>query len=117
MTRQCLEKCAFADLHVFPYSRRPGTPADSMPGQCTRAVKDRRAHEAAALMERLRRDYRESCVGQKLAVLFESASEGRCTGHSDTYMPVSVAGEGLRGELRDVLITAAESDGLRGILL
>ncbi len=117
VTLQFLEKCAFADLHVFPYSRRPGTPADSMPGQCTRTVRERRAHEAAALMERLRRDYRESCVGRTLTVLFESASEGRCTGHSDTYMPVSVEGEGLRGELRDVLVTAAEGDGLRGVLV
>ena len=112
-----LETCAFADLHIFPYSRRPGTPADSMPGQCTRAVREHRAREAAAVMERLRREYRESCVGQTLPVLFESEAGGRCTGHSDTYMLVDVDGTGLRGELRDVAITAVGSDGLQGILV
>ena len=111
-----LEKCAFADLHIFPYSRRPGTPADKMPGQCTRAVKERRAHEAQAVVEKLRRSYREGCVGQTLPVLFETEDDGFCTGHSDSYMPVTVAGTKLRGEVRDVTITAAAEDGLTGIL-
>ena len=44
-----IEKCAFSAMHVFPYSRRPGTPADKMPGQLTAAVKSRRAAEAHAL--------------------------------------------------------------------
>ena len=112
-----LEKCGFADLHIFPYSRRPGTPADKMPGQCTRAVKERRAREAQTVMEKLRRAYREGCVGQTLPVLFETEDEGFCTGHSDTYMPVTVPGTGLRGRVLDVRITAADADGLRGELL
>ena len=112
-----LEKCGFADLHIFPYSRRPGTPADKMPGQCTRAVKERRAREAQAVMEKLRRAYREGCVGRTLPVLFETEDEGFCTGHSDTYMSVTAAGTGLRGRVLDVRITAADADGLRGELL
>ena len=116
MTLAFLEKCAFADLHIFPYSRRPGTPADKMPGQCTRAVKERRAHEAQAVVEKLRRSYREGCVGQTLPVLFETEDDGFCTGHSDSYMPVTVAGTKLRGEVRDVTITAAAEDGLTGVL-
>ena len=111
-----LERCAFADLHIFPYSRRPGTPADKLPGQCTRAVKERRAREAQAVMDGLRRAYRESCVGQTLPVLFESEEDGLCTGHSDNYMPVVAAGTGLRGRVLDVRITAADADGLRGEL-
>ncbi len=112
-----LEKCGFADLHIFPYSRRPGTPADKMPGQCTRAVKERRAREAQAVMEKLRRAYREGCVGLTLPVLFETEDAGFCTGHSDTYMPVTVPGTGLRGQLRDVAISAVENDGLLGFLV
>lgn len=38
-----LEKAAFSQVHVFPYSRRPGTPADKMEGQLDRAVKAHRA--------------------------------------------------------------------------
>ena len=112
-----LEKIAFAGMHVFPYSRRPGTPADKMPVQLARAVKERRAHEAQAVCLKTRRAYLASCVGQTLPVLFESEDDGRCTGHSDSYMPVSVPGSGLRGRLRDVVIESVEGDGLRGILV
>ena len=45
-TLSFLRRCAFSELHVFPYSRRPGTPADKLPDQLTQAVKSRRAHEA-----------------------------------------------------------------------
>ena len=112
-----LKRCRFAAMHVFPYSRRPGTPADKMPDQCTHAVKERRAHEAQAVCDAMHRDYLAACVGQTLPVLFESEEDGFCTGHSDTYMPVKVRGTGLRGELRDVRIESAEGDTLRGTLV
>ena len=109
-----LERCRFADMHVFPYSRRPGTPADRMPDQCTKAVKERRAHEAQALCDAMHRDYLRACVGQTLPVLFESEEDGVSAGHSDSYMLVKVRGEGLRGTMRDVVITEAGSDALFG---
>ena len=111
-----LEKCRFAAMHVFPYSRRPGTPADKMPDQCPKALKEKRAHEAQRLCDALHRDYLASCVGQVLPVLFESEEEGFCTGHSDTYMPVKVKGEDLRGGLRDVLVDAVEDGFLVGTM-
>ena len=112
-----LEKCAFADLHIFPYSRRPGTPADKLPGQCTRAVKERRAREAQTLVDRLRREYLDSCVGRTLPVLFESEDGESSTGHSDSYMLVSVPGTGLRGQLRDVVIESVSGETLVGNLV
>ncbi len=112
-----LEKIAFAGMHVFPYSRRPGTPADRMSGQITRAVKERRAHEAQAVCAGTRRAFLDACVGQTLPVLFESEEDGFCTGHSDSYMPVGVSGSGLRGQVRDVVIESAGDYGLRGKLV
>ncbi len=116
-TLDFLRRCRFADMHVFPYSRRPGTPADRMPDQCTRAVKERRAHEAQAVCDGTRRAYLEAAVGTVLPVLFESEEDGIFTGHSDTYLPVRAAGERLRGEIRSVRIDAAADDGLCGQLL
>ena len=112
-----LQKCAFADMHIFPYSRRPGTPADKMPGQCTRAVKERRAHEAQSVCAALHRDYLKACVGQTLPVLFESEDGETSTGHSDSYVLVRVPGTGLRGELRDVVIESVSGEGLCGNLV
>ena len=111
-----LEKCAFSAVHVFPYSRRPGTPADRMPGQLSAAVKAARAHEAQAVADRTRAAFLESCVGQTLPVLFETAEGEGSLGHSDTYLLVRVPDEGLRGELRAVRITGVDGEELRGEL-
>ena len=115
-TLDFLRRCAFSELHVFPYSRRPGTPADRLPGQLTHAVKNRRAHEAKAVSEETGRAFREASVGQILQVLFESEEDGGCTGHSDTYLRVWVPEPGLRGQLRNVRITTATEENLQGEL-
>ena len=115
-TSAFLWKCRFAAMHVFPYSRRPGTPADKMPDQCPKKVKEQRAHEQQRLCDSMHRDFLRSCVGQTLPVLFESEEDGFCTGHSDTYMPVKVKGTNLRGELRNVAITEVSGDTLCGTI-
>ncbi|MCR5138531.1 MAG: tRNA (N(6)-L-threonylcarbamoyladenosine(37)-C(2))-methylthiotransferase MtaB [Oscillospiraceae bacterium] len=114
-TLRFIRRCGFSELHVFPYSRRPGTPADRMPDQLTAAVKNRRAHEAKEVSLETGRAFREASVGRSLPVLFESGEEGS-VGHSDTYLPVRVPERGLRGQLRSVRILGTEEDGLTGIL-
>ena len=109
-----IRKCGFSQMHIFPYSRRPGTPADKMPDQCSRALKSARAHEAQKAADEMRKSFLESCVGQTLAVLFETQEDGVCTGHSDTYVPVSAEGDGLRGKILNVKICSAEKDRLKG---
>ncbi len=113
-TLEFIQKCAFSDMHIFPYSRRAGTPADKMGGQCTRAVKDRRAHEAQQICERMHQTFLADSVGQILPVLFETSEDGFCTGHSDTYVFVKVRGENLRGKTLNVKITGVEGDNLIG---
>ena len=110
-----IEKCAFSAMHIFPYSRRPGTPADAMPNQCTRAVKAKRAHEAQQVAERMHRAYLEASVGQTLPVLFETGEEGSL-GHSDTYLLVKAPQQGLQGQLLDVTITGVDGERLVGVL-
>ena len=115
-TLEFIRRCAFAELHVFPYSRRPGTPADKLPDQLTQAVKSRRAHEAKAVSEKTGQAFLEASVGQTLPVLFESAEGEGSLGHSDTYLYVRVPEQGLRGELRDVRILSVEDGILLGEL-
>ena len=110
-----IEKCAFSDMHIFPYSRRPGTPADQMPEQCTHALKALRAREAQAVAARMHRADLEQSVGLTLPVLFETGEEGSL-GHSDTYLLVKVEQEGLRGQLLDVKITGVDGERLLGVL-
>lgn len=113
-TLEFLKKVAFSDVHVFPYSRRPGTPADKMPNQIDRAEKARRSKQARAVAEKTRRAYLESAVGTVLPVLFETKEDGLWQGHSDTYLLVRVEGEELRGQIRNVEITGVSGDTLVG---
>ena len=109
-----IRRCGFSDMHVFPYSRRPGTPADKMPGQCQNAVKNRRAHEAQQVAEEMKRTFLAQSVGQVLPVLFESRDGDCFIGHSDTYVLVRARGEELRGMVRNVLITETDGEVLTG---
>ena len=112
-----IEKCGFADMHIFPYSRRPGTPADKMPEQWDNATKSRRAHEAQQVAERMHLRFLEESVGQTLPVLFETEENGFCTGHSDTYVLVKAEGRNLRGTVKNVRISAVEGDRLVGLVI
>ena len=115
-TLEFIRKCAFADMHIFPYSRRPGTPADKMEGQNTSAVKSRRAKEAQKIAAEMHREYMLSALGSELDVLFESESEGGFIGHSDSYLSVYAPGENLRGQMHRVRIVSCDGELLRGIL-
>lgn len=112
-----IRRCAFSDMHIFPYSRRPGTPADKMPGQCANAVKAARAHEAALVAGEMKREFLEHSVGQVLPVLFETQEGEYFTGHSDTYVLVRARGAELRGKTLDVRITGVEGDVLSGEII
>ena len=106
--RQSLEfirKCAFADMHIFPYSRRPGTPADKMPGQHNNATKEARSKAAIAVAEEMSRTYRENLVGTTLEVLFEESDGQYFTGHAPNYVKVYAEGENLHNQIRTVTVT------------
>lgn len=112
-----MERCAFTAMHIFPYSRRTGTPAADLPGQVPRGVKEERARRAAALATRLERAYLASWVGQALPVLFEEEKEGLWRGHAPNYVQVRAQGAGLHNRVRQVRITGVGEDCLEGELL
>ena len=109
-----IRKCAFAEMHIFPYSRRPGTPADKMPGQHPNAVKEERSHRAIAVAEEMTAAYRSGLVDTTAEVLFEEPSEGFYTGHAPNYVRIYARGEELHNQLRRVRITGVFRDGLLG---
>ena len=119
-TLRFLDKCAFSQMHVFPYSPRPGTPAAKMDGQLDRAEKARRAARISALGSRLKEEYLAACVGKTFSVLFETGGDGAARGHAPNYCEVWVAtakGTELAGKVADVHITGADEDHLWGELV
>ena len=109
-----IRKCGFADMHIFPYSRRPGTPADKMPGQHNNATKEARSRAAIAVAEQMSRAYREKLVGTGHEVLFEEKEGEFFTGHTPNYIKVYVPGEELHNEIRTVRLTEVYKDGMVG---
>ena len=105
----------FADMHIFPYSIRPGTPAAKME-QIEKSVKEERAARAAAVAAEMHREYLLSCVGQRFEVLFEQEKDGYYVGHAPNYMPVSVEGTELHNKVLTVEITGLHGDGLKGTI-
>ena len=107
-----IRRCAFADMHIFPYSRRPGTPADKMPGQHNNATKETRSRAAIALAEEMSRAYREGFIGRTLEVLFEEREGEFYTGHAPNYIKVYARGENLHNEIRTVTVLEVYRDGV-----
>src|SRR5436190_12088338 len=87
-SQDLVRECGLTFLHVFPYSKRPGTPAARMPqvegGEIRERAKRLRATGEAALRKRL-----ESEIGAERDVLIESATAGR----TEHFVPVAIAGE------------------------
>ena len=95
-----------AFIHVFPYSRRPGTPAAEMPGQVSAAEKARRVAVLEELCARFHEGFREANKGVRERVLWESSDRnGRMEGYTGNYIRLERPYDGeLAGKICDVVI-------------
>lgn len=94
---QCLEfvkEMAFANIHIFSYSPRPGTPAAEMPGRVDPAVVKERFTQLEAAANESAENFRNFQIGKNAQVIFERADKGVLRGWSDNYLPFAVP-EGL----------------------
>ncbi len=113
-----IRRCAFSAMHIFPYSRRPGTPAASMAGQLPNAVKEDRARRAGEVAARLEEDYLSRFLGQTVEVLFEEEKDGLWRGHTTRYSEVlAPSAEALHNRLRQVRVTGVGAGYLEGEIL
>jgi threonylcarbamoyladenosine tRNA methylthiotransferase MtaB len=86
-TARFAREVGFARLHVFPYSRRPGTPAAERADQTSPEVTRGRAAELLSIAEELSARAAAAWVGREVAVLFEQrAADGRLTGLTEHYL-------------------------------
>ena len=113
------EKCGFAKMHIFPYSKRKGTPAEKMPNQVDEAVKGERAARLAAVDEKLHQAMLKQMVGKTEEVLFEQPVDAvHMEGLCGPYLRVVVSGtEELSNTIAKVKITGIVDDWLTGELV
>jgi len=116
-TLDFLRKCHFSSMHVFSYSRRPGTPAASMTGQIPLHEKESRSRRAIDVASDMEQEYLRSLVGSVLPVLFEEEKEGYWRGHAPNYVAVLARGSNLHNQMIDVLIKEVEGESLIGELI
>ena len=110
-------ECGLGKVHVFPYSRRQGTRAASMPGQLSQAEKAARSQQAIRVCRALEQKDLEARVGQTYDVLFEQQEDGWFTGHIPEYCLVKARGEDLHNRVLPVKITGCEEETLIGEVL
>lgn len=109
-----IRQCRFADMHIFPYSRRPGTPAAEMPGQLPNAVKEARSRRAIAVAQDMSRCYHQELLGTTQAVLVEGMEGEHSVGHAMNYVKIYIPGAYPRNEIQTVAVTSLYGDGVTG---
>lgn len=109
-----IRQCRFADMHIFPYSRRPGTPAAEMPGQLPNAVKEARSHRAIAVAQDMSRCYHQELLGTTQAVLVEGMEGAHSVGHAMNYVKIYIPGAYPRNEIQTVAVKSLYGDGVTG---
>ncbi|MCC3356668.1 tRNA (N(6)-L-threonylcarbamoyladenosine(37)-C(2))-methylthiotransferase MtaB [Bacillus sp. REN16] len=103
----------FSELHVFPYSKRTGTPAARMEDQIDEEVKNERVHRLISLSDQLAKEYASNYEGEVLEVIpeeldKEDPTSGLYVGFTDNYLKVKFnATEDMIGKIVKVKITKA----------
>jgi threonylcarbamoyladenosine tRNA methylthiotransferase MtaB len=115
-----MERMRFAEMHVFPYSKRTGTPAARMEDQVDEEIKNRRVHELIQLSEKMQLSYAKPFVGDVVEVIPEKPSkemqeQAVLAGFSDNYLNVIFsATEEMIGQIVKVKITEAGVKACKG---
>ena len=114
-----LKKIGFLKVHVFPYSRRSGTPAYDFPGQIHERDKQERSRAMNAAAEAIRKEVLAGYEGMEDDVLLETPlSETLFTGYTRLYVPVVVSAPGhASGEIVRVRLGAYDGERVRAALV
>lgn len=105
-----VKKIGFEKVHVFPYSRRPGTPAARMTEQVENSEKQRRAEILIDESEKIRTEFLNRQIGKVLEILPEENHGGEVRGYTANYTPVKAYGELKTHGTIKVKITGVEGD-------
>ena len=118
-----MQEIGFSEMHVFPYSKRNGTPAARMQDQVDDQVKNERVHVLIDLSDDMQLAYAERFVGQVLEMIPErpdkTAEDGTMlVGYSDNYIPIQIQAEAsMIGQVCRVKLLEAGANGSKGQFL
>ncbi|PHV71521.1 tRNA (N(6)-L-threonylcarbamoyladenosine(37)-C(2))-methylthiotransferase MtaB [Sporanaerobium hydrogeniformans] len=117
-TLHFVKKAELAQIHIFPYSQREGTPAAQMPNQITPEVKEERTKRLSQIEKELHQAFMKQHIGKEVEVLFENSHKEGFTGFTSNYLKVYVESESnIENTLQHVRITGIKEDELLGQLI
>ena len=91
-TIDTIKKVNFSKLHVFPYSKREGTPASIMDNQVSEIVKKQRVSKLIDLSKELEIDYMNKFINKKILFIPEVCKDGYLMGHTENYLSIKTKG-------------------------
>ena len=110
-----VEAAGFARVHVFPYSLRPGTAAEGMPGHVQPGERQERMERMLAAADRAERAFQTARLGGRETVLWERPKDGMGQGLTDNYLRViSKEGAGLWNRFSEVELVGLAPGGVTG---
>jgi threonylcarbamoyladenosine tRNA methylthiotransferase MtaB len=117
-TQAVVQNLPFAYLHVFSYSRRPGTAATKLPYTVSSAMIKERSRALRDASDQKRMVFQQRFLGRSVSVLFESAEiEGYWPGLTDNFLRVAVRSpHRLHNTIQSVVVTGIMSDKVLGLL-
>lgn len=89
-TLEFAKKINFSKIHVFPYSKREGTPAAIMPNQVDDKIKKMRVKKLMELSDKLEKEYYDKFKGKDLDILIEECDNNVSIGHTSNYLMVTL---------------------------
>lgn len=105
------KEVCFAKAHIFAYSRRKGTRADTFPNQIENAVKSKRSHIMIDACNECEKQFIDCQLGRIFPVLFETEENGFFEGYTPNYTRVRIKSkEPLYNQIKDVRLTSREGD-------
>ncbi len=115
-TLRLCEEAGFADMHCFPYSRRPHTGADSMDGHLPPQTRRERLERLLTVQKRSSEAYRQGRLGDTAEVLWEERTEGRWRGLTGDYVRVYAASDSdLTNRLTAAHLERLDGEGVYGV--
>lgn len=117
-TVEFVQEVGFAQVHLFPYSKREGTVAAKMKDQVESAIKDERMKVLKQVTLKNQDAFLDAHIGKEVEVLFEKSEAGMAHGYTSNYMKVQVNTMlNLENTVAKVYIESRENELLKGKLV
>ncbi len=116
-TAAFVQKIGFGEIHVFPFSKREGTPAASMTQQVDAAIKKDRSEKLIQIAKKMNQTYLEKHLGKSTEVLIEERKGNIVIGHTSNYLKVAILDEPrtlIQGHLYSVVLKEINEDKILG---